>query len=131
RDFRQSPASARGCCRCAGPEHQGQHPPSRFVSLTLKGARERGVATASKKSDSALISQIERAGFALVPAIFEPIEVDAITSELAQALSIGRAGVLDQAGRIYAARNILQLWPKVADVWRRPPLPEILRDVLG
>jgi Phytanoyl-CoA dioxygenase (PhyH) len=100
--------------------------------LTAKDAREREMtSSASKEPDSALISQIERLGFAVVPAVFDPVEIDAITTELTQALVIGRAGVLEQAGRIYAARNIMQLWPKVADVWRRPPLPEILRDILG
>jgi hypothetical protein len=77
------------------------------------------------------ILQVEHDGFAIVPAVFKPIEVEAITADLTQALVIGRAGVLEQAGRIYAARNILYHWPKVAEVWRRPPLSEILGGILG
>ncbi len=100
--------------------------------LTTRTHEKREMTTStSKETDSGVISQIERDGFATLPDVFDPVEVDAITTELTQALVIGRPGVLEQAGRIYAARNILQLWPKVADVWRRPPLPEILREVLG
>src|SRR5437870_4180310 len=99
--------------------------------LRAKDTREREMSSASKETDSAFISQIERDGFAVVPGVFNPVEVGAITTELTHALVIGRSGVLEQAGRIYAARNILQLWPKIADVWRHPPLPEILHEVLG
>jgi hypothetical protein len=81
--------------------------------------------------DLALIAQIEQQGLALVPAVFDPVEVHALASELNQALPLGRPGVLDHAGRIYAARNILELWPKVVEVWRRSPLPELLSEVLG
>jgi hypothetical protein len=60
-----------------------------------------------------------------------PLRSRRLQAELTQALVIGRAGVLEQGGRIYAARNILQLWPTVAEVWRRPPLPEIMGEILG
>jgi len=89
------------------------------------------MSSASKETDSAFISQIERDGFAVVPGVFNPVEVGAITTELTHALVIGRSGVLEQAGRVYAARNVLQLWPKVADVWRRSPLQESLSEILG
>jgi hypothetical protein len=77
------------------------------------------------------LTQVAAKGFTIVPAVFRSEEVAAIVGELTPALIPGRTGVLDQAGRIYAARNILQLCPKVSDVWRRPPLPEILREILG
>ncbi len=35
------------------------------------------------------------------------------------------------AGAVYAARNVLALWPEAADVWREPPLPELLGSLLG
>ncbi len=79
---------------------------------------------------SANLGEVIDNGFVIVPAVYSPNEIDAIIDELTRALRIGRAGVLDQAGRIYAARNILQLWPKVAEVWRRSPLQEILGEIL-
>jgi len=77
------------------------------------------------------LREVRESGYSLIPGIFDPAEVDAVIGELTQALAIGRPGVLDQYGKIYAARNVLQLWPKVGDIWRRCPLPEILGAVLG
>src|SRR5262245_14724568 len=98
--------------------------------LKAKDQRERE-RTPPTLQEAAPISQIDHDSFVIVSAVLSPAEVDAITTELTQALVIRRAGVLDQGGRIYAARNILQSWPKVADVWRRSPLQEMLREVLG
>jgi hypothetical protein len=50
---------------------------------------------------------------------------------LSQTFAIGIPGVLDQYGKVYAARNVLQLWPKVTEVWRRFPVPEFLQEILG
>lgn len=80
---------------------------------------------------SFLFQKLKSDGFANVHSVFTLAEVDAIVNELTRILVIGRPGVLDQYGKIYAARNILQFWPKFADVWRRSPLPEILGEVLG
>jgi hypothetical protein len=89
------------------------------------------MSSSSENSNSAHLSQIERDGFSIIPDVFGPEEVDAILSELTSILIVGRPGVLDQYGRIYAARNVLQLWPKVALVWRRSPLPELLHHFFG
>jgi hypothetical protein len=77
------------------------------------------------------LTEVEFDGFTIVPSVFRPEEIAAIVGDLTQALVLGKQGVLDQGGRIYAARNILQLWPNVVDIWRRPPLPEILGEILG
>ena len=84
-----------------------------------------------QKSWSANLREVTDKGFAIVRAVYRPTEVDAILNELTNALSIGREGVLHQGGHIYAARNILQLWPKAADIWRRSPLQELLGEVLS
>jgi hypothetical protein len=77
------------------------------------------------------LQEIQENGFTAIQSVFTSAEVDSIVSDFSQSLVIGRPGVLDQGGRIYAARNILQLWPQVANIWRRSPLSEILRHVLG
>src|SRR5438093_2073938 len=79
-----------------------------WVSDSRVAMQETEITSASKKRNAPRISQIKRDGFAIIPGVFAPDQVDAITSELARALAVGRAGVLEQAGRIYAARNILQ-----------------------
>jgi len=35
------------------------------------------------------------------------------------------------AGNVYGARNLLELWPGSAVVWRQPPLPAALATTLG
>lgn len=41
------------------------------------------------------------------------------------------AAIRRNAGSVYAARNVLEIWPTAANVWQQPPLPEILARVLG
>src|SRR4051812_6973377 len=47
------------------------------------------------------------------------------------ALRGAQPAIRGDEGAIYAARNILQLWPDVATAWRRPSLPEVLSRLLG
>jgi hypothetical protein len=70
-------------------------------------------------------------GFALVPAVFPGPQVDEILDGLTAALSGEGGTIRSQEGRVYAARNVLALWPPAAGVWRRPPLPELLAALLG
>jgi hypothetical protein len=78
--------------------------------------------------------EIDRAGFAILSGVFEGDEVAALVHEVTAALqrSAGREdAVLGPSGGVYAARNLLTLWPPVAAVWRRPPLTDVLAAVLG
>jgi hypothetical protein len=82
----------------------------------------------------AWLEEIHRDGFAVLPGVFAAEEVTAILRDLTPALQLaaGRAAaVLGPAGGVYGARNLLTLWPSVAGVWRRPPLPDVLAAVLG
>jgi hypothetical protein len=36
-----------------------------------------------------------------------------------------------QAGTVYAARNVLALWPEAALLATKPPLPAVLGAILG
>lgn len=79
------------------------------------------------------MQQVDRDGFAIVPAVYDGGEVDELTRALEGALAAPceATSVRSRSGNVYAARNVLQLWPPTADVWRRPPLPELLGEVLG
>jgi len=82
----------------------------------------------------AWLRTIERDGFAVVPGVFDGPAVEAIGARLAQALSASRdeaESIRSRAGTVYAARNVVTLWPKVRDVWRRPAIVELLSAVLG
>jgi ectoine hydroxylase-related dioxygenase (phytanoyl-CoA dioxygenase family) len=80
-----------------------------------------------------LLFQIERDGFAIVAGVLDSARVDAVVHELDAALRPRQeaTAIRSDAGNVYAARILLTLWPPVADVWRQPPLPEILAAVLG
>jgi hypothetical protein len=79
------------------------------------------------------LQAIEREGFAIVPGVFAPARVDAICHELRVALDIREeaTSVRSRDGNVYAARNIVTLWPAAAELWRSPPLPDLLAAVLG
>lgn len=78
--------------------------------------------------------QIERQGFALLPAVFTPTQTEQLLQALTTALHSGpdsSALIQNDAGHLYGARNLLQLWPPVQDIWRQPPLPACLSAILG
>lgn len=81
----------------------------------------------------AWLRQIATDGFAIVPAVFTPVEVDAVRTALE---TVFHAQVKDgvirgDGGSVYAARNVLSMCPEAATVWRRPPLSETLEALLG
>jgi hypothetical protein len=78
-----------------------------------------------------IVQQVKQNGFTMVPGVFDSAEVSAIVESLAQSLSGADASILRREGQVYAARNLLRLWPRSADIWRREPVPTILRAVLG
>jgi hypothetical protein len=77
---------------------------------------------------------MDEKGFALLRGVFPSAEVDAMVAGLADALSreAGSEGPLRaQTGGVYASRNVLDLWPPAAWIWRRPALLEPLDALLG
>jgi hypothetical protein len=72
-------------------------------------------------------------GFALLPATHSASKIDAILAALvASFCADGSGSTLRGAnGAIYGARNLLHLWPVVANVWREFPLPSIVHEILG
>lgn len=95
----------------------------------MKPHREARVATAD-----AALRQVEEEGFAVLPGVLTAAEVDAVAAALVTALSgppQEQGAIRSQGGTLYAARNVLALWPAAASVWRVPPLPRLLRTILG
>ncbi len=80
------------------------------------------------------LRQVEQDGFAVLPQVFAPDQVDAILEDLARSLATrnGQSSLIrGQEGAVYAARNVLAVWPEAAEVWRVPPLPGVLEALLG
>lgn len=74
---------------------------------------------------------LDRDGFVTLPAVFSAAEVEDLRAALTAALQPGDDAIRGGEGVVYAARNVLQLWPPTATVWRRPPLLDLLRETLG
>ena len=83
-------------------------------------------------TDDCVPRQVEEQGFAVLPGVLGPAQAEAAAAELTLALGSPEEGALrSQEGNVYAARNVLALWPAAATVWRVPPLPRILAALLG
>lgn len=76
---------------------------------------------------------MEQDGFAIVPGVLRPERVDAALAELTRRLEVPEEAtfVRSQRGNVYAARNVVTLWPEAADLWRVEPLPGLLETLLG
>jgi hypothetical protein len=79
-----------------------------------------------------LLKRIQQDGFAILPGILSARRVDAILLALDRVWQSHPDGVMhSQSGSVFGARNLLQMWPEVAQVWKQPPLPALLADILG
>jgi len=79
-------------------------------------------------------SSINRRGFAILSNVFAADEVDALACELESAFSEqndASGSIRSSDGRVYAARNILSLIPSSKECWKRPPILNLLDEVLG
>ena len=79
-------------------------------------------------------AQIDSCGFALLSGVFRSDEVRGIASDLEDCLQSAPRddrSIRSRGGVVYAARNLLSLFPASKHVWRKPVLLELLVDVLG
>jgi Phytanoyl-CoA dioxygenase (PhyH) len=72
-------------------------------------------------------------GFLVVPSVLRNDRIDVILREMQPAFAKDADGstLRSADGSIYGARNLLRLWPAVANVWKAEPLPKLLAAVLG
>jgi hypothetical protein len=80
--------------------------------------------------------QLARDGYAVLRGVFAAAEAAEMATSLGTAVAADEAGDSairsdGGAGVVYAARNVLSLWPRAADVWRVAPLRDALAAVLG
>jgi len=76
-------------------------------------------------------TDLEIDGFAVLTGVYSDTQVQWLLTELQRVLSTRSEGVLGREGTVYAARNLLELWPAVAEVCHQDPLPRLLRQILG
>jgi Phytanoyl-CoA dioxygenase (PhyH) len=78
--------------------------------------------------------QLDADGFALLPGVLTQSEVRAALAEwteVCRANAADPAILASEGGPAYGARNLLRLWPRVAELARRPALRDALVEVLG
>lgn len=80
-----------------------------------------------------IIQQIREDGFTIVAGVFTHHQVETMLDGLEGVFQkqAEASAIRSDAGSVYAARNILELWPDAATVWRQSPLPKILAGLLG
>jgi hypothetical protein len=81
------------------------------------------------------LEQLTEDGYTLVREVLSPTEVEEARQACAEALANPDAASSllrsDDGRPPYGARNLLQLWPEVLTLIRKPPLAELLPHALG
>ena len=97
----------------------------------MTGNRPTSPCPESKQTWTVHRKHIDEHGFSVVPAVFSAAAVETMRTELEQSLQAPAATstIQSEAGTIYAARNILTMWPDAATVWQQPP-QEVAIDAL-
>ena len=78
--------------------------------------------------------QILNEGFVVISSVFSSNELDELTKRLDEVMSHHEAAegpIRDRTGTVYAGRNLLSLFEPARTLWRRPPLLELLTEMLG
>ena len=79
-------------------------------------------------------NQLDQGGFALIRGVFHEFELRDLIAQLNGTLAANSpdsTSIRSRQGRIYAARNFLELFPPSACVWRRSILIDVLKETLG
>ncbi|MBT4868433.1 MAG: phytanoyl-CoA dioxygenase [Planctomycetaceae bacterium] len=78
--------------------------------------------------------QIEQNGFAILAAVFGDDVVDQILSQLSVIMDDRMEhseSIRARSGAVYAARNVLEVFPPAADIWQTPRLLQVIGETLG
>lgn len=85
------------------------------------------------ESSHGWLSQLAMNGNLLLPGVFSHQQTDdaVLALDAAFAADTDGSSMRSEHGSVYGARNLLKLWPGVAQAWRQFPLSEIASAVLG
>lgn len=71
-------------------------------------------------------------GYVMLEGIFDIHEIDSLAARLSAILQARHEpSILRSRGRTYGSRNLLETFPEVTELLRRPPLREFTRAILG
>src|SRR5215208_3826483 len=91
-------------------------------------------ASSSLKPDTGAVARIDHNGYATLAGVFSPAEVRVMWAAVETALADGSSddpAIRGGEGTVYAARNLLEIWPGLITAWHRAVLVETLTAVLG
>ncbi len=80
-----------------------------------------------------ILVRLAEDGYVLLPTVFTPEQAEEMARDLTAALtSAANEGLIQsQDGTLYAARNLVAIWPATATVWQKAPLTDALFAILG
>lgn len=84
--------------------------------------------------DAAQLDSLARDGFTLLPRVLGRLEVDNLVADLDRALderATAAGSILTRSRRVYAARNLLTVWPRALDIIANERLSAALTTILG
>ena len=78
-------------------------------------------------------SNLEEAGFALIQGVFDSIQVNELlhTIETAFQQDENFSSIRSSRGTVFAARNVLEVVPEIATMWRNACLEQLIEETLG
>lgn len=84
--------------------------------------------------DAAQLDSLSRDGFILLPGVLARPEVDDLVADLDRTLderATAAGSILTRSRRVYAARNLLTVWPRALDIIANERLSAALTTILG
>ncbi|WP_459554897.1 phytanoyl-CoA dioxygenase family protein [Lacunimicrobium album] len=73
----------------------------------------------------------ENDGFCLLEDIYSSEQLSRLSERMTWMTAQATTSIRQRDGDVYAARNVLDLCPDVADLWKTPPLTSVVLDLLG
>ncbi|MEZ6118864.1 MAG: phytanoyl-CoA dioxygenase family protein [Pirellulaceae bacterium] len=77
------------------------------------------------------LAELANNGFTLLQGAVVPSDLARLSDEFQTAFENATSSAFQSRGRVYAARNVIDLCPFASEVWRTEVLHRILNDVLG
>lgn len=77
---------------------------------------------------------LEQDGYVLIRNVFSTTAIEALRTSLNQAMETSAnrpTAMRARQGAVYAARNVADWFPQARDLWKAPPLHDLLHQVLG
>lgn len=78
-----------------------------------------------------IIGNLHQNGHALLANALDAVAIQSARTTLDSLLEHEKTGILRSQGTAYGVRNLLQLWPAVCDLVRRPSVRELVQCILG